>query len=110
MQPAARTPSHPPDLPEPTGSRDNGATAGNRLAQAAGPVNDVPDPEEGSHPMAQTNHPSVPVQPQQSLAGGSTSEPSATFRPRVVPDIDPEQPGLEAASEEFGAEFTKSRA
>ncbi|WP_328915136.1 MULTISPECIES: RNA degradosome polyphosphate kinase [unclassified Streptomyces] len=55
--------------------------------------------------MAQTNHPSVPSQPL--LGPGDSTD--GTFRPRVVPDLEPEPPGLDAASEEFGEELPQGR-
>jgi polyphosphate kinase len=70
----------------------------------------VPEPEEGSQIMAQTNHPSVPAQPAQPTAPGDRdSAPEAAFRPRVVPDLLPDPPDFEAASEEFGEELPEGR-
>src|SRR5690242_3129656 len=101
MQPGAPHMRKPPDLPEPPSARDNGATAGGRLTGGVGRAYDVPEPEEGSHIMAQTNHPSVPVPPQQG-AGEDGAEGVGAFRPRVVPDLEPEGVAPGAASEEFG--------
>jgi polyphosphate kinase len=108
MQHPAPPPTPPPDLPKPPSARDNGPTAPGRPAQAAGRAFPVPEPEEGSQSMAQTNHPSVPAQPQQS-GGAGTTDAFGTFRPRVVPDLEPEGAGLEAASEEFGDELPQGR-
>lgn len=69
---------------------------------------DVPEPEEGSRTMAQTNQPSVPAQPPQG-SGEGTTDVFGTFRPRVVPDLEPEPPGLDAASEEYGEELPQGR-
>ncbi|SEG88813.1 polyphosphate kinase [Actinacidiphila yanglinensis] len=69
--------------------------------------------------MAQTNHPNVPAQVSQAAqagassggptANGTFSSPDGTFRPRVVPDLDPEPPGLAEAGEEFGEELPQGR-
>src|SRR3954464_16042520 len=106
MQPAAPPPSPPPDLPKPPGTRDNGATADGRLGKAAGRAHHVPEPEEGSHPMAQTNHPSVPAQP---LAAEPADTADSGFRPRLVAPPEPELPDLSAAGEEFGDELPPDR-
>ncbi|WP_435177042.1 MULTISPECIES: RNA degradosome polyphosphate kinase [Streptomycetaceae] len=103
-------------MPEPAGTRDNGATAVGRRTGAAD-VADVPEPEEGAQPMAQTNHPNVPAQAAQAAPsstghtanGTDFSTPDGTFRPRVVPDLDPEPPSLAAAGEEFGEELPQGR-
>src|SRR5882757_6814912 len=119
MQPAAPSPPSPPDLPKPTGTRDNGATAERRPAGHAGRAFDVQEPEEGSHPMAQTNRPIVPAPPQspesehvhehererehdrEPVLGPLYGPPNesfaetaldGTFRPRVVPDLDADLP------------------
>ncbi len=67
--------------------------------------------------MAQTNHPNVPAQAAQAAPsstghtanGTDFSTPDGTFRPRVVPDLDPEPPSLAAAGEEFGEELPQGR-
>ncbi|BBA99166.1 putative polyphosphate kinase [Actinacidiphila reveromycinica] len=67
--------------------------------------------------MAQTNHPNVPAQTAQAAAGNgghasngtAFSSPDGTFRPRVVPDLEPEPPGLAEAGEEFGEELPQGR-
>ncbi|WP_435132614.1 RNA degradosome polyphosphate kinase [Actinacidiphila sp. bgisy144] len=67
--------------------------------------------------MAQTNHPNVPAQAAQPAPSGTGhtangtdfSTPDGTFRPRVVPDLDPEPPSLAAAGEEFGEELPQGR-
>nr|WP_225848000.1 RNA degradosome polyphosphate kinase [Streptomyces sp. HPF1205] len=106
MQPAAPAPAPPPDLPESSGTRDNGATADGRLGKAAGRTPHVPEPEEGSNPMAQTNNPSVPAQ---SLPG-EPGEPDGVFRPRLVaPPAEPDLPDLSKAGEEFGEELPEGR-
>jgi polyphosphate kinase len=106
MQPAAPRPSPPPDLPKSSDTRDNGATAGGRSGMAAGRTYRVPEPEEGSHPMARTNHPDVPVQP---AAGEAEQTPDGVFRPRLVAAPESGLPDLSAAGEEFGEELPAGR-
>lgn len=50
MQTPAATHFPPLDLPVSRRAGDNGGMVGGRVPCAAVHVNDVPDPEEGSHP------------------------------------------------------------